>query len=77
MDKEYCSKCKQCLTDDNGTTTMGWELELNGLEMHDFTRTQMGKYAPKYGDNIIYRLCWECYLDSIFGGSEYFTGFSK
>lgn len=77
MDKKYCSKCAGFLTDEDGTTSMGFEMEISGLVMSDFTRKQMGKYAPRQGDKVIYRLCWVCYLDGIFGGSKYFTGWSE
>lgn len=77
VEKQYCSKCNRCLTDENGGTIMGIQVSLEGLDKSVQLREQLGKYMPNEGSSVVFKLCWECYLDSIFNDSPYWDGWAK
>lgn len=71
-EKYYCNKCNKCMTDENGTSWVGYSIEVNlgsqstsdrALIIADkFLKKQLGKYKP----NKVYDFCFECWLDSLF-----------
>lgn len=73
-----CSRCGKDMTDAQGNTLEGIRLEL--LTTAPFENTNlpsvcvsmpnnyelMKRQAGKYGINMAYVFCWECWLDSLF-----------
>ena len=74
--RKYCSKCNRCLTDDSGASITAFQVEIKGLDRNPYLREQLGKYAPM-GDRVIFRLCYECWLNSLFANSPSFDGFDE
>ncbi len=62
MSKEYCSKCNKCMTDEDGTTIIGFKMSVivDNKEKLDFMKKQFGKYEIK---DI--QICYECWIDSV------------
>ena len=71
--KKYCSKCNRCLTDESGETFAGMEIRIEGLDKSPHFKEQLGKYVPK-GDYVVFRFCYECWLNSLFTNSPYLEG---
>ena len=67
MKKVFCSKCGKCMTDSKTKSSfigvhVGIKLE-HPFYDKEFYEMQLGKYANERD----WRLCWECWLDSLFG----------
>ena len=60
---EYCAGCGKCMTDDNGSSTIGIAITVccESGQNKEFMQKQIGKYdlGKSYG------FCWECCLDSL------------
>ncbi len=61
-----CSKCAKEMTSPDGTTVEGMRLRFIFPSLDDskeWIKTQLGKYPLQD-----YDFCYECWLDSLFGG---------
>lgn len=65
------------MKDEKETTIIALEIRLERLDKSPQLKEQLGRYAPKKGNTVIFRLCWQCYLDALLMGSPYWEGYKE
>ena len=83
MNKQYCSKCGKCMTDERGVSLIGISIQYviadketgdSSAHFVNITREQNEVFVKeqfgKYAAENKYQFCWECWLDSLMGDKQ-------
>ena len=63
-----CDKCKKNMTDSDGASVIGLSIRVDVKNSPKRTQEFFEKQLGKFSVNRDYNFCYECWLDSLFGG---------